>query len=62
MIAADEAEEIRAATFAPADVAGVVDEARKIGVLEIDADGKNMPPALRINSDATGKIGPALRM
>ena len=62
MVVADEAQEIRAAALAPADVTAVIDEAGKIGVLEIDADGQDMSPRPCINSDAAGKIGPALRM
>jgi hypothetical protein len=62
MARAEQAQEVGAATLAPADIAGVIDEAGKIGVLEIDADGQDMSPPSCINCDAAGKVGPALRM
>ncbi len=62
MVVADQAQEIRAAALAPADVAAVIDEAGKIGVLEINADGQDVPPPSCIDCDAAGKVGPALRM
>ena len=60
VIVADQAQEIRAAALAPAQVAGVIDEAGEIGVLEVDADGQDVPPPVGIADDAAGKVGPAL--
>jgi hypothetical protein len=58
MIAAQQAQKIGAAALAPAHVAGVIDEAGKIGVFEIDAHGQHMPAPRRILDETAGEIGP----
>jgi hypothetical protein len=40
----------------------VIDEAGEVGVLEVDADGEHVAPAVGIADDATCKIGPSLRL
>ena len=58
VIVAEQAQEIGAAALAPADVAGVINEAGKVGVLEVDADGQHVAPPVVIDDDAAGKVGP----
>jgi len=48
MFDARQSQKIGPAPLAPAKIGRVVNEAREIGVLEINANGKNMPPLMNM--------------
>src|SRR5262245_63632017 len=59
MVVAKQAQKIRAAALAPTQVAGVINQAREIRVLEVDPNRQHMPAPAGVRNEFAGKIGPA---
>jgi hypothetical protein len=58
VIVAEQSQIVAAAALAPADVAGVIDEAGEIRVFEVDADREDVGATGVASDKAAGEIGP----
>ena len=58
MVVAEQAQEIGAAALAPAHIGRVIDEAGKIGVLEVDAHRQQVMAPAVVLDEAAGEVGP----